>query len=159
MECPPATQDVAINTKNRNLTIEKYGYGPLNVDEPGDFWEDIAKKWNTTVKAAKKSKCGNCVAFDESPRMKDCMPGETSDGEGTLGYCLMHHFKCHSARTCDTWAKGGPITKDSVSEEWQMKAFGHSPSKKEAENMVVGNLGKIVAGSLVVITLVYYLKK
>jgi len=159
MECPPATQDVAINTKNRNLTIEKYGYGPLNVDEPGDFWENIAKKWNTTVAAAKKSKCGNCVAFDESPRMKKCMPGETSDGEGTLGYCWMHHFKCHSARTCDTWAKGGPITKNSVSEEWQMKAFGHSPSEKEAENMIVGNLGKIVAGSLVVIALVYHLKK
>ena len=102
MSCPLATQDVAVNTKNRNLTIEKFGYGPLNVDEPGDFWKDIAEKWNTTVDAAKKSKCGNCVAFDESPRMKDCMPGETSDGEGTLGYCWMHHFKCHSARTCDT---------------------------------------------------------
>ena len=40
-----------------------------------------------------------------------------------------------------------------------MKAFGHSPSEKEAENMIVGNLGKIVAGSLVVIALVYHLKK
>lgn len=33
----------------------------------------------------------------------------------------MHHFKCHSARTCYTWAAGGPITEDSVSEEWQEK--------------------------------------
>ena len=132
MTCPPATQDVAINTKNRNLTIEKFGYGPLNVDEPGDFWEEIAEQWNTTVKAAKKSKCGNCVAFDESPRMKDCMPGETSDGEGTLGYCWMHHFKCHSARTCDTWAKGGPITTDKISEEWQEKAFGKSKASDMA---------------------------
>ena len=103
----------------------------MNVDEPGDFWKDIAEKWNTTVDAAKKSKCGNCVAFDESPRMKDCMPGETSDGEGTLGYCWMHHFKCHSARTCDTWAKGGPITENKVSMEWQEKAFGDS---KDAES-------------------------
>jgi len=132
MECPPATQDVAINTKNRNATIKNFGYGPLNVDEPGDFWEKIAKQWKTTVKAAKKSKCGNCVAFDESPRMKDCMPGETSDGDGTLGYCWMHHFKCHSARTCDTWAKGGPITTDKVSEGWQERAFAKS-EKKEAE--------------------------
>ena len=124
--------DVAINTKNRNLTIEKFGYGPLNVDEPGDFWEKIAEQWNTTVKAAKKSKCGNCVAFDESPRMKDCMPGETSDGEGTLGYCWMHHFKCHSARTCDTWAKGGPITTDAISHEWQEKAFGKSKASDMA---------------------------
>ena len=132
MECPPATQDVALNTKNRNETIKQFGYGPLNVDAPGDFWEKIAKQWNTTVESAKKSKCGNCVAFDESPRMKDCMPGETSDGEGTLGYCWMHHFKCHSARTCDTWAKGGPITTNKVSEGWSERAFAKS-EKKEAE--------------------------
>ena len=130
MSCPPATQDVAINTKNRNATIKEYGYGPLNVDEPDDFWEKIAKQWETSVDAAKKSKCGNCVAFDRSPRMKDCMPGETSDGEGVLGYCWMHHFKCHSARTCDTWAKGGPISKDKVSNGWQERAF----AKKEAES-------------------------
>ena len=60
------------------------------------------------------------------------MPGETSDGEGVLGYCWMHHFKCHSARTCDTWAKGGPITTDKVSEGWQERAFAKS-EKKEAE--------------------------
>jgi len=131
IECPPATQDVAINTKNRNATIKNYEYGPLNVDEPGDYWEQIAKRWKTTVKAAKKSKCGNCVAFDRSPRMKDCMPGETSDGEGVLGYCWMHHFKCHSARTCDTWAKGGPITTDKISEGWQERAFA-KPKKSTA---------------------------
>lgn len=121
MECPPATQDVAINTKNRNATIKNFGYGPLNVDEPGDFWKDIAKQWNTTEEAAKKSKCGNCVAFDRSPRMQDCMPGETSDGEGVLGYCWMHHFKCHSARACNTWAAGGPIGTDEKSYEWQKR--------------------------------------
>jgi hypothetical protein len=132
MTCPPATKDVAINTKNRNATIKNYGYGPLNVEEPGDFWEKIAKQWNTTEKAAKKSKCGNCVAFDRSPRMKDCMPGETSDGEGVLGYCWMHHFKCHSARTCDTWAKGGPITTDKVSEGWQERAFAKPKASKIA---------------------------
>ena len=121
MSCPPATQDVAINTKNRNATIKNFDYGPLNVDEPGDYWEQIAKRWKTTVKAAKKSKCGICVAFDRSPRMKDCMPGETSDGEGVLGYCWMHHFKCHSARACHTWAKGGPIKSNKESAEWQRK--------------------------------------
>tara|TARA_B100001287_G_scaffold276253_1_gene286414 strand:- start:5575 stop:7020 length:1446 start_codon:yes stop_codon:yes gene_type:complete len=133
MDCPPATQDVAINTKNRNATIKNFDYGPLNVDEPGDYWKKIAKRWKTTEKAAKKSKCGNCVAFDRSPRMKACMPGETSDGEGVLGYCWMHHFKCHSARTCDTWAKGGPITTDKVSEGWQERAFGGSKASKAAK--------------------------
>ena len=128
MECPPATQSVDLNTKNRNSTIEKHMYGPLNVDEPGDYWEKIADKWDTTVEAAKKSLCANCVAFDISPRMKDCMPGKISDGDGHLGYCWMHHFKCHSARTCDTWAKGGPIVDDTISHDWQERAFGQTES-------------------------------
>tara|TARA_R110002050_G_scaffold71070_2_gene152935 strand:+ start:29 stop:781 length:753 start_codon:yes stop_codon:yes gene_type:complete len=116
--CPPAAGSVDLNTKNRNATISKHKYGPLNVDEPGDYWEKIAKQWDTSVEAAKKSLCGNCVAFDISPRMDECMPGVTSDDDGRLGYCWMHHFKCHSARTCDTWAKGGPIKTDKISYEW-----------------------------------------
>lgn len=122
--CPPATQDLELNTKNRDSAIqaEHIQYGPLNVDEPGDFWEDIADYWNTDVEAALASRCGNCTAFDISPRMKECMPGETSDNDGELGYCWMHHFKCHSARSCRTWAKGGPIEDDDVSADWQERS-------------------------------------
>ena len=130
MDCPPATKDVALNTKNRNATRKNHMYGPLNVKEPGDYWEKIADKWDTTVEAAKKSKCANCVAFDISERMLDCMPGPVSDGDGKLGYCWMHHFKCHSARACDTWATGGPITDDKKSYAWQEKSLG----KKEDIN-------------------------
>ena len=72
-----------------------------------------------TEEAAKETNCSNCVAFDISPRMEECMPGVTSDEDGRLGYCWMHHFKCHSARSCRTWAKGGPIEKDSISYDWQ----------------------------------------
>ena len=95
-ECPPATQDVELNTKNRDATVKLHNYGPLNTDEPGDYWEKIADKWNTSVEAAKVSLCGNCTAFDVSPRMLECMPGEVSDDSGVLGYCWMHHFKCLS---------------------------------------------------------------
>ena len=35
---------------------------------PGVFWKEIAEYWNTTEAAAKKSNCGNCTAFDISPR-------------------------------------------------------------------------------------------
>jgi hypothetical protein len=124
MSCPLATQDLKVNTKNRDSAIKAdyIQYGPLNIDEPGDFWEDIADHWDTTVEAAKKSLCGNCAAFDVSPRMLNCMPGETSDDDGVLGYCHMHKFKCHSARTCRTWAKGGPITKNEVSLDWQNRS-------------------------------------
>ena len=117
--CPTATQDLELNTKNIDATIKQFNYGPLNVDEPGDYWKKIAKYWKTSEEAAKSSLCGNCVAFDISPRMDDCMPGETSDNDGRLGYCWMHHFKCHSARSCHTWAKGGPITDDDKSYNWQ----------------------------------------
>ena len=121
-KCPPATQDLKLNTKNRNASIkaEHIQYGPLNLSDEA-YWERAAEHWNTTPDVAKKSKCGNCVAFDISPRMDDCMPGPVSDKDGRLGYCWMHHFKCHSARTCYTWAAGGPIKEDKVSLEWQGK--------------------------------------
>ena len=48
---------------------------------------------------------------------------EVSDESGHLGYCWMHHFKCHSARSCHTWAKGGPIKDDKISYIWGKKAF------------------------------------
>jgi hypothetical protein len=123
IKCPAATQDLELNTKNRNNAIQAdyIQYGPLNVDEPGDYWEKIADHWDTTEEAAKKSLCGNCTAFDISPRMKECMPGETSDKDGELGYCHMHKFKCHSARSCYTWAKGGPIEDNDISVDWQTK--------------------------------------
>jgi hypothetical protein len=120
-ECPLATQDIEINTNNRDDTIDKFMYGPLNVDEPGDYWKKVAKKWDTSEEAAQKSLCDNCVAFDISPRMLECMPGEVSDDDGILGYCWMHHFKCHSARTCTTWATGGPIKTDKMSYDWDKK--------------------------------------
>ena len=126
-ECPTATQDLRVNTANRDRAIKAdfIMYGPLNVEEPGDYWVKIAKKWRTSVEAAKKSKCANCVAFDVSPRMLECLPGKTSepvkDEDGILGYCWMHHFKCHSARSCNTWAAGGPINEDNVSYDWQKR--------------------------------------
>ena len=130
--CPPATQDLKINTKNRDRTIKQYNYGPLNVTEPGSYWKDIAKYWKTTEAAAKKSLCANCIAFDISPRMDECMPGETSDKDGRLGYCWMHHFKCHSARACHTWAKGGPIKTDEKSNEFHKRSSLPKEVKKES---------------------------
>lgn len=136
--CPPATQDIDVNTKNRNITREKHSYGPLNPAEENDkYWKDLASKWNGTKEEAMTSRCSNCVAFDISPRMKECMPlvdkeldkkfGKDLPGfdldeyKLEFGYCWMHHFKCLSARTCDTWASGGPIEEDETSYEWQEK--------------------------------------
>lgn len=122
--CPAPTQDVRLNTRNRDSAIRapEIQYGPLNVDEPGDFWRRLAQHWRTSVAAAEKSLCGSCAAFDVSPRMEACMPGPLSDDDGHLGYCHMHHFKCHSARTCRTWVRGGPISSDQISLEWQRRS-------------------------------------
>ena len=120
-ECPASTQDLELNTANRNRAIKAdfIKYGPLNLADE-NYWKEYAKKWGTKPEVAKKSNCSNCVAFDVSPRMEICMPGST-DKDGKLGYCWMHHFKCHSARTCYTWAKGGPIDDDATSKENQMR--------------------------------------
>ena len=124
LDCPEPTQNLELNTHNRDSAIhaDHIKYGPLNVDVPGDYWQELADHWDTDVEAAQASLCENCAAFDISPRMLDCMPGELQDADGHLGYCWMHHFKCHSARTCRTWAKGGPIVSDSVSEDWQSRS-------------------------------------
>ena len=121
-KCPPETQDLKLNTEHRDAAIKAkhIQYGPLNLSDK-EYWQRLAKHWKTTPDVAQKSKCGNCAAFDISPRMDTCMPGETSDNDGRLGYCWMHKFKCHSARTCYTWAKGGPIKEDKVSEDWEKR--------------------------------------
>ena len=124
MACPLPTQDLELNTKNRNSAIEAdyIQYGPLNLNDE-EYWERAAKHWKTTVDVAKESKCKNCVAFDISERMLECMPGSVQN-DGYLGYCWMHSFKCHSERTCYTWASGGPIDEDKVSYEWQERKEG-----------------------------------
>ncbi len=133
--CPASTQDLELNTRNRNSAIKAdyIQYGPLNLADEA-YWDRAAKHWKTTPEVAKQSKCYNCVAFDISPRMQDCMPGqimkqeeiesaiENNERWETLGYCWMHSFKCHSDRTCYTWAAGGPIVEDDISYDWQQRS-------------------------------------
>ena len=123
MGCPKPAVDLKLNTKNRDASIKAkhIQYGPLNLADEA-YWERLADHWSTTPEVAKESRCENCVAFDISPRMLECMPGKTSDDDGWLGYCWMHHFKCHSARSCRTWAKGGPIEEDATSYDWQKRS-------------------------------------
>jgi hypothetical protein len=126
--CPPATEDVRLNTENRNAAIQDdlVMYGPMNLSDE-DYWSDLAEFWRTDVETAKQSRCGNCGAFDVSPQMQECMPGEIkvpdeeSEELNTLGYCWMYDFKCHSARTCRTHVMGGPINDDETSSSWHRK--------------------------------------
>lgn len=119
--CPTATLNVEENTKNRNWTIEKFKYGPLNPDfpDPG-FWEEKAALWNTDIEHVKSAKCANCAAFDQSPKLLSCIlqginENKAADPENVLeladlGYCQLFKFKCAAQRSCDAWLYGGPIT-------------------------------------------------
>lgn len=119
--CPPATQNIDLNLKNRKKAIDEYMYGPLDPNEPNEvYWAGIAKEWNMDdIEQAKSARCGNCAAFDISDRMLDCIargigsepgsdPMSTIDA-GTLGYCKFLKFKCAAKRTCTAWVEGGPI--------------------------------------------------
>jgi len=117
--CPPATQDIQLNLKNRQNAIDNVGYGPLNPAEPNEeFWQDKADRWDTSVEEAKSAVCGNCIFFVRTSEMLECLEegiGADEEAEGTiaagqLGYCNALDFKCASERTCNAWAAGGPVT-------------------------------------------------
>ena len=119
--CPPATQDITLNLKNRQKAINEYGYGPLNPDLPNTkFWMKKVDEWNLdSVEEAKQSLCGNCAAFDQRADTLDCIArgiGSDQGAEdptidaGDLGYCRFLKFKCAAKRTCDAWVTGGPLT-------------------------------------------------
>ena len=49
LACPAPTQDLELNTKNRNAAIKEdfIQYGPLNLADE-DYWKRAAKHWRTT---------------------------------------------------------------------------------------------------------------
>ncbi|CAB4144997.1 hypothetical protein UFOVP1217_112 [uncultured Caudovirales phage] len=122
-KCPPATQDIGINIKNRQKAIDTAAYGPLNPNEPNaEFWKKKADRWDVTIESAKKQRCGNCILFVRSPRVLNCIESALGNEEGNtamdiveagkIGYCEAFDFKCHSQRTCDAWVVGGPTVTD-----------------------------------------------
>jgi hypothetical protein len=126
-ECPPATQDISINLANREKAIKDAAYGPLNPAEPNEeFWQEKATRWSITPDEAKKSRCGNCVMFIRTTKMKDCIAQGIEQGGSSqnnawdavdaaeLGYCEAFDFKCAASRTCNAWVAGGPIDDSST---------------------------------------------
>jgi hypothetical protein len=123
--CPPATQDIVLNIKNRQNAIDNVGYGPMNPDLPSEeFWQAKADRWSVDQETAKQSLCGNCVMFIRTPSMLDCIASGITEGgsdvsggwdtidAAELGYCDALDFKCAASRTCDAWVVGGPITEE-----------------------------------------------
>lgn len=130
--CPIATQNIDVNLRNRQIAIDKYGYGPANPDDKEAdnemFWENKAKMWKCSVENVKTMKCGNCAAFNVSDKMWDCitkgMKDEGNDPMATvekadIGYCAFLHFKCAGDRTCDAWITGGAIDNKDLTERYE----------------------------------------
>ena len=143
-KCPPATQDITLNLKNRQKAIDEYGYGPLNPDLPNrKFWMKKVDEWNLdSADEAKQSLCGNCAAFDVRQDTLDCIAqgidsenpndAEATIDAGDLGYCKFLKFKCASRRTCDAWVTGGPLTDKVMSED--AAGVGVIANKKQAKD-------------------------
>ena len=98
-----AITDLDLNTLNRNQTVKEYRYGPLNPDDEkgsAKFWEDKAEMWDTTVEAAKESRCRNCGAFDQKKstlaKIEKAIgaEGKTIVKNANIGFCEFFWFKC-----------------------------------------------------------------
>jgi len=120
VECPPATQDIVLNLKNRQSCIDIAHYGPANPNNNDEeYWQRKADQFKTTVDQAKTMRCSNCAAFVIKEKIKDCISkGIDPDEEGEakeiidladLGYCELFDFKCAGSRTCDAWIVNGPL--------------------------------------------------
>ena len=126
--CPMPTQDITLNLKNRAKAITSAAYGPENPKLPNSaFWQKKADQWDVSAEDAKKSRCGNCAAFNVSDKIKECIAqgiGMEADPWGTirladLGYCEIFDFKCAASRTCDAWVVGGPNTGEQEGEDME----------------------------------------
>lgn len=114
--CPIATQNISVNLKNRQNAIDTAMYGPLDIKNPGDYWDKIAERWDVPVEEAKGEICGNCAAFNITSKILNCI-SEGIGGDdawdvieaGDLGYCQFFQFKCNANRSCLAHVDGGPL--------------------------------------------------
>ena len=50
VECPPATQDIELNLKNRQNCIDVANYGPANPNaNDEEYWQKKADQFKTSV--------------------------------------------------------------------------------------------------------------
>ena len=116
--CPIATQNIAANLEARDNAIAVANYGPLDPGQDNaDYWGAAADRWSLSVEEVKTARCGNCAAFNITSRIRACIADGVGGADawevvdaGDLGYCEAFDFKCASARRCDAWVQGGPLT-------------------------------------------------
>ena len=145
-KCPMPTQDITLNLKNRAKAITTAKYGPENPNLPNEaYWKRMADEWDVSVEDAKKSRCGNCAAFNVSDSIKQCIAdgiGNEADPWGTieladLGYCQIFDFKCAANRSCRAWIVGGPDKGEGDSQDGEDMGDGEDDS---SESLITINI-------------------
>jgi len=120
---PEVIADLDQNLENRQHAIDEYLYGPMNPEEPGDYWKRLGDMWDVSAAEAATTRCGNCSAFNVSLGIRSAMAEAIGEGgeqvvvSADLGYCELLDFKCAASRSCSAWLTGGPITSDSENDE------------------------------------------
>lgn len=108
--CPDATIDQDLNLDNRERAISRFNYG----------------------KASSEDKCGICIFFDISNRMKKCI----NDKSGNIGYCWSNDFKCTEQNVCDSYEKGGPLKNNDSSYSKQNQSVSDYEESKETVEQI-----------------------
>ena len=107
--CPEATRDRAVHLANLQTAISDASYGHRDTQKANaSYWKRKASQFDGDVQSAKKALCGNCVAFNQTDSMLQCISMSESDDEnsGSPGFCEVFDFACGSERTCDAWESG-----------------------------------------------------
>jgi len=83
IKCPVATQNIEVNLKHRQIAIDRYGYGPLNPNNPNiKFWKEKAERWKLdSIEEAKSARCNSCAAFNITSKILNCIEKGLSSGE------------------------------------------------------------------------------
>ena len=114
-DIPDVIADLEQNIEHRQEAIDDYLYGPMNPEEPGDYWERLAEVWDVSAEEAATTRCGNCSAFNVTTEIRTAMADAIGEGgdqvveSADLGYCELLDFKCAATRCCSAWLVGGPI--------------------------------------------------
>ena len=124
--CPLPLQNNKLNVKNHLKTIKDHGLGPADPRQSNmSFWEDKAKKWQTTEGDARGRLCANCEHYMNTSEIEDCIvngpalelkasalpltPKWADIESRPVAYCTLYDITCSPVRTCDSQEMGGPI--------------------------------------------------
>ena len=136
-KCPVATQDISVNLKHRQIAIDRYGYGPLNPNNPNiKFWKEKADMWKLdSPEEAKEARCNSCAAFNITMKMLNCIEKGLAAGEQEV----------EPATTSDT-----PTPNESINE---VSTLGVSGIKRFAQKHGYSIKSKFSGGRVPYITL------